>query len=78
MLRVEHLRPARPHLQALDDGRRPRPRGYTANANGMVKGFVFINNGIVLRGECKGPDQEAVPIHVTFIDYQLVDILTAS
>ena len=56
----------------------PDTRGYTANANGVVKGFVFVDNGIVLRDECKGPDQEAVPIHVTFVDYQLVDVFTVS
>jgi hypothetical protein len=54
----------------------PDTRGYTANANGVVKGFVFVNNGIPLRDECKGPDQDAVPIHVTFFDFQLVDVFT--
>ena len=43
-----------------------------------MKGFVFVDNGIVLRDECKGPDQEAVPIHVTFVDYQLVDVFTGA
>ena len=56
----------------------PDPRGYTANANGVVKGFVFVDAGIVGRRECKGPDQEDVPIHVTFVDYQLVDLFTTS
>ncbi len=32
----------------------PDTRGYTANANGVVKGFVFVENGIVLRDECTG------------------------
>ena len=64
---------------ALNEGGTvPDTRGYTANANGVVKGFVFVDNGIVLRDECKGPDQEAVPIHVTFVDYQLVDVFTVS
>jgi hypothetical protein len=56
----------------------PDTRGYTANANGVVRGFVFVDNGIVLRNECNGPGQEAVPIHITFVDFQLVDVFTVS
>ena len=55
----------------------PDTRGYTANANGVVRGFVFVDNGIVLRDECKA-GQEAVPIHITFVDFQLVDVFTVS
>jgi hypothetical protein len=54
----------------------PDTRGYTANANGVVKGFVFVDNGIVPRDECNGPRQEGVPIHITFVNYQLVDVFT--
>ena len=56
----------------------PDTRGYTADANGVVKGFVFVNNGIVLRDECTGRNQDPVPVHVTFVDFQLVDVFTAS
>ncbi|HEX6786406.1 MAG TPA: hypothetical protein VF076_04375 [Acidimicrobiales bacterium] len=55
----------------------PDTRGYTADANGVVRGFVFVENGIVLRNRCKA-GQDAVPIHVTFVDFQLVDVFTAN
>jgi hypothetical protein len=56
----------------------PDVRGYTANANGVVKGFVFVENVIGLPDQCPGPDREPVPIHIRYTNYELVDIFTTS
>jgi len=55
----------------------PDVRGYTANAAGVVKGFVFVDGGVTVPArECRGPNREAVLIHVTYIDFDLSDIFT--
>jgi len=53
-------------------------RGYTANSNGVVRGFVFVLNLIGLPDRCPGPDREPVPIHITYTNFQLNDIFTNS
>jgi hypothetical protein len=57
----------------------PDVRGYTADADGVVRGFVFVTGVFpTVPDECTGPDREAVLIHITFTDYELSDIFTHS
>lgn len=54
----------------------PDVRGYTANANGVVRGFIFVDPVLPPFAGCRSPRQETVPIFVSFTDYELVNIFT--
>jgi hypothetical protein len=56
----------------------PDVRGYTADANGVVKGFVFVEGVFGTVRGCEGPNREAVLIHVTYTNFDLVDIFTVA
>ena len=57
----------------------PDVRGYTANANGVVRGFVFVEGVVTVPArECSGANREAVLIHVTYTNFDLADIFTTS
>ena len=52
----------------------PDVRGYTADENGDVTGFIFL--GFVLKPfkGCNSPKQEAVPIFISYTDFELINI----
>jgi len=52
----------------------PDPRAYTANANGVVRGFIYLDSTIAWPDFC-GPRQETVPVHVCYWPEDLVDIV---
>jgi hypothetical protein len=52
----------------------PDARAYTANANGIVRGFIYLDSTIVWPDFC-GLRQEAVPVHVCYLPEDLVDIV---
>ena len=54
----------------------PDVRGYTANANGVVRGFIFLEPVLPPFRGCRSPRQETVPIFVSYTDYELVNIFT--
>ncbi len=63
-----------PKTKTIGADAAPDPRAYTADTDGRVKGFIYLNPGIVWPSFC-GPRQEVVPVHVCYMPSDLLDFV---
>jgi hypothetical protein len=63
-----------PKKKVVEGSTSPDPRAYTANANGVVRGFIYLYPDIAWPDFC-GARQEVVPVHVCYAPYDLVDFV---